>query len=89
MSEKLFKFYLSELNIIRIRCMNTGCGLVSEVPLADLDRFFRSGECPHCRGPVKDGDKNRLVELAQAVRGLKAIEKTVQVEFVIPEAKGP
>lgn len=83
MSETVLKILLSELDAVRIVCKNQPCGGVVEVKLADLGRFYKSGNCPLCGKNVVDKDDNDLLKLAEAVRGLQAQEDDLDIEFVV------
>ena len=50
MSETLFKFFLSELKTVHVRCRK--CGAVAEVPVDDLGRIT---SCPSCHVDLTDG----------------------------------
>jgi hypothetical protein len=88
MSEKLFKFLLSELTKVRILCHNPTCGAVTELDMDQLDHFFPKtlhAMCPVCRQAVMSQEENYLGMLAAAVRGLKGKRDRVEIEFVIPD----
>jgi hypothetical protein len=86
-SEKILKILLSELTRVRVRCNHEGCGMVYEMPLADLlGRNFEN--CPICRKALvverSDEPACHLDNLAKILVGI-AKQKNVQVEFVLPD----
>jgi hypothetical protein len=88
MSEKLFRFLLSELTIIRVCCLNPVCKGVIEIPLDKLRTMFPKCCCPLCRQqfhqPYDDG--SHLLEwLGKAIEELKAIKDKVEIEFSLPD----
>lgn len=88
MSEKLLKFLLSELKIIRIVCKKDTCGAILELPLRQAGRRHQHFECPVCgtdfRADASD-KRNHLEELADAVKRLEgALNDRVGIELVLP-----
>jgi hypothetical protein len=49
MGEKLFRFLLSELGTVRIRCQNGKCPGALEMHVNDLARLPRGLSCPVCQ----------------------------------------
>lgn len=86
MSEKLFKFLLSELNTVRVHCRN--CDAIIEIPFDKIGSTFPSCACPLCRHTFDTGtwESGHLFQiLAEAFRRIKAIKERVEVEFVLPD----
>ena len=88
MSERLFKFLLSELKTIRVHCQVPGCGVVIEVPVDQLDQKFGTMRCPVCQqqlyAPTERGE-NPFVSLASAMRLFRSDATRAQIEFVLPD----
>jgi len=89
MSEHVFKFLLSELNTVRILCQSLKCKGVIEIPLSELakDSHYEHMKCKLCGNdfdPNSTG-KSKLVEFACAAEEMKRLEKSIQVEFVLPD----
>lgn len=91
MSEKLFKFLLSELSTVRLVCKDKSCGAITEMTLEKLRTRFSQSDpcCPVCRAefgdPATSSTSNPLRDFAQAVRALQARQQFVEVEFVLPD----
>jgi hypothetical protein len=87
MSEKLLKFLLSDLDLIRVRCRK--CGSAVEIK---VDNVVNAKEifCPGCPDPrpvlqsTAAGHVNHLGAMASAILKLKQL-KDVEIEFVIPD----
>lgn len=89
MSERLLRFLLQELTLVRIRCLSAACkGRVAvEVPVADLPKKYERPKCPFCNADLAifTGDgSNAFAALAKALQDLAALDKLVAVEFVLP-----
>jgi hypothetical protein len=93
MSEKMFKFLLDELKVIRIICKN--CKTCFEFPLDNLDKAFyaatyKNWACPHCLNPVM-GDSTGAPtggpfnQFLRAVKALKDVHNAVDVQFIVKE----
>jgi hypothetical protein len=83
MSEKCFKFLLSELKNVRIRCHT--CQAVVEIPIEQLHQRFSSGFCHVCQTSLQPPQSNGFYHLAEAIRKLVPLEEIVTVEFMIPD----
>jgi hypothetical protein len=85
MSEKLFKFLLSELACLRIRCQQ--CGGVAEIPSAKFTTPQRGLRCPGCGNAfVQQQNANAadlITALGQAIEALRVAG--LDPEFVIPD----
>jgi hypothetical protein len=83
MSETLFKFLLSELGTVRVRCMS--CKAVVEVPTADLARHLPDPfDCPICHKKLGAAVGTHLHQLAEALAGLRSLSREIELEFVLP-----
>jgi hypothetical protein len=95
MSEKLLRFLLSELSIVRVRCKhkeNDGrtCGFVSEVPIGRLATVPL--QCPACSKEHKlnppriyvEGTESPFSLLQKAVELVGGAGDKFEVEFVLP-----
>lgn len=84
MSEKLFKFLLSELKTVRFRCVK--CGTVTEMDIDKAEVRLQDPRCPVCKEAWGTVDPNHFVNFAAAVRGIRGRTDVVEVEFVLPDA---
>lgn len=83
MSETLFRFRLTELDRVRLVCQH--CQAVVEIAIDQLDdKKFSGLDCVLCGKQVQPVGQNNLALLGQALRGLKALPGSLQVEFVLP-----
>jgi hypothetical protein len=82
MSERLFKFLLSELHTVRVLCKNPKCGMTSELPIALLRNYGNT--CHHCQALLCDPSRNDLKSFAE-VAELLAGSGLVGLEFVLPD----
>lgn len=93
MSETLLRFFLSELDVVRVICGTKDCGGVYEVPLARLEGDKNKPQCPLCYRPftyLADREqKSPLHALASAIATLRAHEAIAQVQFVLPVKEQP
>lgn len=90
MSERLFKFLLSELKLIRIRCKYESCNAVVELPISDLETMPEIANCPVCKRailpyPELPKDLVRFSDFARAVRVLGNPKNPADIEFVLPD----
>ena len=76
---------LSQLQSLRVRCRNKGCGVVSDVSIDDLRKRFHRGQCPACHGQLVPSKPNALAQLAQAFVSLAVNCRQVEVVFVVDE----
>ena len=92
MSEKLLKFLLSELKIIRVRCQSQLCGAIIEVPAAKVAEMFKHLCCPICNANLLPEravtGPNAFQQLAGAIDAFNKNANHIQIEFVIPEQDG-
>lgn len=85
MSERLLKFLLGELKIVRLVCQKAGCGAVVEVSVERLAVALQAGQCPVCRAAYVGVGQESLIALARALHDVTLLRDTVQVEFVLPD----
>jgi hypothetical protein len=100
MSEKLFRFLLSELEIIRIRCTIANCSGVVEMKVVNLKtaqhmRFV----CPVCgngsssagSAGIRASGPDALGDLGDAIDTLKSTAQAnhFEVEFVLLDPDAP
>jgi hypothetical protein len=88
MSEKLFKFLLSELAVVRIHCKASNCDGIVETPIIHLQTKYFSGLCPLCQTqllPDSRNGLNSLAKLCQAITDLVKRKHEFEVEFVLPD----
>ena len=90
MSERLFKFLLTELKTVRLICPH--CTGVIEVSVKELGKRFDSNPaCPLCSKPFvtmepgPDKLSTALGRLADAILELQHDKRAVKVEFVLPD----
>lgn len=90
MGENLYRIVLSELDKVRIICQGPKCGAVVEVPIERIASKYPAPRCPLCGNDFDAQNKgeNALVDFAKAVQALQAVQRAVQVEFVIPTGPG-
>lgn len=90
MSEHVLKVLLSELNVVRVRCLNTHCAAVVETTLDRLDVVLGQDQCPMCHtsygDPLHRG-ASPLRDLLAAMRGALRL-KACEIEFVLPAKPG-
>jgi hypothetical protein len=90
MSERMFRFLLSELKIIRLVCKSPGCNKVTEVRLEDLappGMLRKFIKCPFCEAdydPLSNGE-SAIHKFAAAAKLLQSMSKIVEIEFSIPD----
>lgn len=93
MSEEMLKILLSELKMIRVRCLGnrdgSPCGAVIEFPVAKLKGFFSSDpKCPSCKEPFVLGIAGGVVDpfdqLARTLDAFAGIRTQAEIEFIIP-----
>jgi hypothetical protein len=89
MSEKLLKFLLTELKMVRIICKNKDCGAVVELPVDRLENSFKDFKCPLCREGIRDqtNREDPFDLLGRAIRKFNEprVREHIEVEFVLPE----
>lgn len=89
MSERLFKFFLSEVSRIRLVCQNQSCQSVTEVSLSRLRHGEVTHECRVCGTryfpKLDQGSISPLARLAAAMQDLEDRTDNVKVEFSLPE----
>jgi hypothetical protein len=92
MSEKLFRFLLSEMTTVRICCCQTSCAGVIEMPVEKLYETITDFKCPVCGNAFTNKAQQKqlgpLESLGHAVRLTKeAINNGLfEVEFVLPDS---
>jgi len=94
LSEKLFKFLLSELSIIRVECQK--CKGVAEVALSGLTKAIKEEANQNCLCPFCGHDFYRvdlkcgpLHELVHAINTLAGYTGQVQIQFVLKDQANP
>lgn len=89
MSKTLLEIFLSELATLRVQCRS--CGVIYEVPLAEVATKLGGTSCKACDADLGIWDshagKTALGKLAAVVRDLTAESSRVSVSFVVPEKK--
>jgi hypothetical protein len=84
MSEKIFRFLLSELKSLRAICKQPGCGGVVELPLDAISGKKTSIRCPVCDNPLQQPTpNNHLANLAKAIESVTT-SGVADVEFSLP-----
>jgi hypothetical protein len=90
MSEKLLRFFLEELETVRLVCTGANCKGVIELPTKELMASRGGYSCPCCRAPfntliseVKSTEP--LVMLANAIAALETQSARFRVQFVLKE----
>lgn len=87
MSEKLFKFFLSEIKRIRLVCQEPKCKAVAEVSSDLLRQGPLTIQCKFCGNvffPKLQDSPSPLALLGDAMRYLEERTEHVKVEFSIP-----
>jgi hypothetical protein len=90
LSEKLFKFLLSELSTIRVQCRK--CKGTAEVSLENLTRAVREDPgqdciCPFCKESFYTSDKRGgpLHALVYAINTLAGYSEKIEIQFVLKD----
>jgi hypothetical protein len=84
-SEKVLKFYLDELQTIRVTCRNGVCGATVEAPIEHAEHLF-SSQCPVCKKEyLGQPGSSPVALLAKVIRELAAVKGHVQIAFVLPD----
>jgi hypothetical protein len=86
MSRRLLAFLLSELKTVRLICQNPKCGRVAEMTPEKL--AVGNHQCAFCNFDFAETGRPTVIPLdmlGKAILAAQAIEKQVQVEFVIPD----
>lgn len=84
MSEHLFRFLLSELQMVRVCCRK--CRAITELPITELAAKFPEEKCRFCAAEF-DLTANNLPILKgfqEAVAQLMTMQKAVEIEFTVP-----
>lgn len=81
MSERLFKFLLSELETVRITCVKEQCGFTIESSVANLPKVAEL-ICPFCKTAF---DPDRVLSGLMAVPQLAKLSHRLKIEFVLPD----
>ena len=79
--QKTIQVPVSELTKVRITCKE--CQVITEIPLDQMTKVFRSGKCPCCERPLTEHEQT-LREFALGVRMMIDIKDRVGLEFVLP-----
>jgi len=82
MSETVFKFLLSELDIIRVR--HKVCNRVVEVKRTDLGATFAERKCPCCQTVLFGPAEENLFESLGALLTKFGGRDMIDIEFVLP-----
>ncbi len=90
MSEKLLRILLSELTLVRVRCLNQACLRVCELEIGKLGSTYAQNVCPLCHTPFQAVPphghlRDQLSKLSEAIEGLKAAKDQIEVSFVLPD----
>ena len=89
MSEKLFRFFLSEVKKLRLVCQNPSCGSATEVSLSRLRHGDVTHECRVCGTryfPKLDSSSlSPLARLAAALEDLEERTENLKVELAVPD----
>jgi hypothetical protein len=85
MSRKLLAFLLSELKTVRVICKRDGCGMIYELPVAELETRFKNMTCPACKNLLGHGNENGFAWLSAAVRAFATVKDWVELEFVLKD----
>jgi hypothetical protein len=91
MSEKLMKFFLDELTIVRLVCTKNECGGVIEVPMKALAIGGKEFSCPGCRERFNTmlakalETLEPLTMLGCAAQCLEGQNARFKVQFVLPD----
>ena len=91
MSEKLFRFLLSELDIIRIRCVVGNCSGVIEMSVKNLKGTHKAIACPVCGTSFSSENPvtapGLLEELGNVLERVKAASQRdkFEIQFIVPE----
>lgn len=92
MSEKLFRFLLSEIRTVRLVCQNPECGGVAEVPITRMGNTPAVNECRICSRHYFSGQlehNNPIMKLAAAIRELQDKTTDVKIGFSLPDSTPP
>jgi hypothetical protein len=99
MSEKLLRFLLTELGLVRVRCFGKlngePCPMVYEVPIDQLGMAFADNKCPRCNQSYEcsEGQSDNILKqfctTVGILRRLCAKKKFFDVEFVLPDNDKP
>jgi hypothetical protein len=83
-STKMVRIPIADLTVVRITCKH--CNACFEVPIADVAKRFRSGDCPFCTETIFRGqERNKPIEqIAYVLSELAGDQKLSEVEFVVP-----
>jgi hypothetical protein len=87
MSERQLKFFLSELQVVRVLCQGrngVGCAGVVELPIDRLAERYRDQKCPLCGADIPNSSPNYLEMLGNALVGLRG-NRGLKLEFVLPD----
>lgn len=92
MKEALLRILLSELELVRVRCLDPACRRVVEVSIGKLGSSFPQNSCPFCgkafQGiPPYEPIRDQLFKLGEVVMALKAAKDKGQIEvsFDLPD----
>lgn len=77
-NERVTVISIDELTLVRIVCVDSKCGVVTEYPVSQLDRV--GDQCPHCR--CHWGRSNPLTLLKNVLDKLQTFG-TFRAEFVL------
>lgn len=89
MSRRLMAFLLQELNMVRLICKSPACGAVTEMTVEQMSSRMAIPKCPVCAseflGEGNVGPNTHLAVLAKTIRSLQHFDKSVGIEFIIPD----
>jgi hypothetical protein len=90
MSETILKILASELETLRITCLEEKCGAVVELPVSRLhESSTKEVSCPMCRAKIRSSlGTDPLSKLASALHDLKNTSG-VEVSFILRKQHNP
>jgi hypothetical protein len=84
--DHLYRFRLSDVTSVRVRCKGERCRTVLEVSLANLPQLT---SCPLFRAPFEPEDEpGLLAAFVAAAAGLQRAGEFADVEFLLPGPAG-
>jgi DNA-directed RNA polymerase subunit RPC12/RpoP len=86
MTEFTHRVGIAEIVMVRVKCLNTRCGIATEYPLDKLE-MPRDNRCPYCQHEWigKNRTSDPLQELSNAVNELLEITDKISVEIVLSQ----
>ncbi len=87
MSEKLFRFMLSELKFVRLLCQKPDCGSVTEVSLEKLRNGAAAWTCGGCGQNYFSGaahTESPISHFAKSIQAMQDERNGFKIEFALP-----